>query len=742
MSGFAHWLHLQWPAGTVEALPEVSKDFSTGVPGLYIVGDLTGTPLLKFAIDSGTRVVRSMAQSSIPTEKDRVPLVIVGAGVAGLSAAMEAKRLGISFQLIESVRWLDTLENFPVKKPIFTCPDPMVPAGDLRLPEGDLDREGLIASLLEQLQRAGIESTCGRVVSVDREDGGLRVMLEDGKSLSASRVVIAIGRSGDHRKLDVPGEDLDHVSHRLHDPADHRGEAVVVVGGGDSACEAAMSLADADSVVTLVHRGDQLVRPSSASIDGVEQRIESGSLRVEASAQVIEVHPNSVTLQTPAGLKKIEATSVYTMIGREAPLGLLRRSGVKIRGEWTARSWISLLLVMVLFSWIYHWKRQGVWPPLGEWWVDRGGFPSGLDQWWIHLGGAFADPSTLLGTLATSVSQAGFWYSLVYTLVVLVFGIRRMKRRPTQYVRWQTWTLISIQAIPLFLLPYWILPWLGHLGCFDAGWGRSFADALFPLVQDYPPGREYWRAFGLILAWPLFFWNVFTEQPLMWWLLISVIQTFVLLPLAIWRWGKGVYCGWICSCGALAETLGDTQRRKMPRGPWTQKLNFVGQFFLLLTLIMLEARLWSWWFPDHWFGSWCLSLYEGILHGVPLLSYEWTVDLFFSGILGVGLYWHFSGRVWCRFACPLAALMNIYARFSRFRIIADKKRCISCNVCTSVCHQGVDVMAFAQRGIPVEDPQCVRCSACVEECPTMVLRFGEVDREGRVIRLDQLKATI
>ena len=214
----------------MEALPEVADDFSTRVPGLFIVGDLTGTPLLKFAIDSGTRVVRSMAQQSIPSADERVPLVIVGAGVAGLAAAMEAKRLGISFQLIESARPLDTLENFPLKKPIFTKPDTMVPAGELQLPGGDLDREGLIASLLEQSQRAGIESISGRVRAVNRDAGGLTVKLEDGTRIEASRVVIAIGRSGDHRKLGVAGEDLDHVSHRLHDPADHRGESVVVVG--------------------------------------------------------------------------------------------------------------------------------------------------------------------------------------------------------------------------------------------------------------------------------------------------------------------------------------------------------------------------------------------------------------------------------------------------------------------------------------------------------------------------------
>jgi len=213
------------------------------------------------------------------------------------------------------------------------------------------------------------------------------------------------------------------------------------------------------------------------------------------------------------------------------------------------------------------------------------------------------------------------------------------------------------------------------------------------------------------------------------------------LPLAIRRWGKGVYCGWICSCGALAETLGDTQRHKMPHGRWTQRLNFLGQFLLVLCLLMLGTRLASWGSPDSTIGIVAARIYGGILNGMPLLSYRWTVDLFFSGILGVGLYWHFSGRTWCRFACPLAALMNIYARFSRFRIISDKKRCISCNVCTSVCHQGIDVMGFAQRGIPLEDPQCVRCSACIQECPTAVLQFGEVDADGRVIRLDRLEAT-
>ena len=86
--------------------------------------------------------------------------------------------------------------------------------------------------------------------------------------------------------------------------------------------------------------------------------------------------------------------------------------------------------------------------------------------------------------------------------------------------------------------------------------------------------------------------------------------------------------------------------------------------------------------------------------------------------------------------------MHIYARFSRFRIISNKKKCISCNVCTSVCHQGIDVMNFANKGLPMNDPECVRCSACVQSCPTGVLQFGQVDRKtGEVIKIDSLAAS-
>ena len=295
------------------------------------------------------------------------------------------------------------------------------------------------------------------------------------------------------------------------------------------------------------------------------------------------------------------------------------------------------------------------------------------------------------------------------------------------------------QVVPLFLLPYLVFPYLGHNGMFDDGFGKTFADNLFPAV-GYAHGREYWRAFGFVLAWPLFIWNFFTSKPMTWWLVIGCIQTFVILPLIIRRWGKGAYCGWICSCGALAETLGDRHRTKMPHGPIWNRLNMVGQVVLLIAFVTFGLRIYTWVSPS----SAVEKFYSGLLSSWAVagvqLNYYHVVDLFLAGVVGVGFYFWFSGRVWCRFACPLAALMHIYARFSKFRIFPDKKKCISCNVCTSVCHQGIDIMNFANKGLPMQDPECVRCSACVQQCPTGVLSFGRYTN-GDTIAYDTLLAS-
>jgi polyferredoxin len=192
----------------------------------------------------------------------------------------------------------------------------------------------------------------------------------------------------------------------------------------------------------------------------------------------------------------------------------------------------------------------------------------------------------------------------------------------------------------------------------------------------------------------------------------------------------------------LAETLGDTHRDKMPHGPGWNKFNLAGQVILAIAFALLALRIVGWIWPGGWADQVFWQLLNGRVFGLQL-NYFWLIDVVLAGIIGYGVYFWLSGRFWCRFLCPLAALMHIYARFSRFRILAEKEKCISCNVCTSVCHQGIDVMSFAQQGAPMDDPECVRCSACVQSCPTGVLSFGQVEPStGQVISRDRLEASL
>ncbi len=726
---YLYWLHTQWPAGRVEKLPVAGDDGSTNIPGLYITGDLLGIPLLKFAADSGARVVHTIcadkafnAERSTGTQDPGVvDLAIVGGGVSGIAAAIEAHARGLSFRLFEASELFATIANFPKQKPIYTYPRDMKPAGALQV-TADV-KEALFEELAGQARSAGIQAETARAERVQPRGGVLEVTLAGGEVVRARRVVCALGQSGDFRRLGVAGEESeDKVFNRLHDPHDFARQDVLVVGGGDTAIETAIALVRAGARVTVSYRQGTFSRPKPENveqIDALARRPGAGSLRLLLSTTVKEIRAREVDIQTPEGrVETIPNDVVFVMIGRDAPLDFFRRSGVKIRGDWSWKTAAGFAAFVAFCVALYNWKAGG---RLTHLFYER--------HWWpVPIADAVADPASILGVIRISASSPAFWYTLAYSLVIVVFGIRRIRRRRTPYVTAQTAVLMAIQVLPLFLLPEILLPYLGKNHLLPAG----LLDALFP-VADYGNGREYWRAYGLILAWPLNVYNVFTAHPLPWWLAIAFVQTCVLIPLAIFFWGKGAYCGWVCSCGALAETLGDTHRTKMPHGPAWNRANAFGQGVLAVAVVLLAVRIIGWTqSADSWANR---------VSPVFLERYKWIVDVFLGGVVGYGFYFWFSGRVWCRFACPLAALMHVYARFSRFGIVAAKKKCISCNVCTSVCHQGIDVMSFANKGLTMQDPQCVRCSACVQSCPTGVLSFGQVDRGGKVLKTDRLAAS-
>ena len=434
---YTHWLHTRWPSGTVEKLPEMNEDGSTAVPGLYIVGDLTGIPLLKFSSDTGARAVRTIVNDAgfeKRTQRDGVrDLAIIGGGVSGMAAALEAKKQGLDFALLESSERFSTVVNFPKGKPIYTYPTEMVPAGDLQFS----DRADVKERLIEELEArtAEVEPAIARAECVRREGDVLRVVVPDSEDLLAHRVIVAIGRSGNFRKLNVPGEDRDKVVNRLHDPKEYAGRDVLVVGGGDSAVEAAIAIAECGGRVTLSYRRAEFSRPKPENVAKIEALPE---LRLALGTEVARIGENDITLSTGAAEERVSNDAVVAMIGREAPLDFFRRSGVPIRGEWRAGTWVSFALIMLACAFVYHWKTEaGI--PIYEWFKNANLFPFNLSP--------ADDKSGLFGTVWTSMTQPGFYYSLAYCACVVGFGIRRIGRRQTPYVTVQTLTLMLIQCI-------------------------------------------------------------------------------------------------------------------------------------------------------------------------------------------------------------------------------------------------------------------------------------------------------
>ncbi len=801
---YFHWLQKDNPTGRSSRFPVVDEQGRTNVPGLYVIGDLTGVPLLKLAAESGARFIEQLerdpafaARRGSDGDPEILDLLIVGAGPAGVSAGIEALARGYRFRIVEASRVFNTIHDFPVGKPIFAEPEHVVQTATLRTPSGT--KESLVEDLNEQIAGRDLPVDLGiRVESVSRASRWLEVEALDEagnpRRYRARCVALAVGATGSHRQLDVPGEEGPNVFHRLIDARSHADERVLIVGGGDSALEAAIALAEAGSQVTVSYRGSNFTRPRHDTIRRLEELRDADAVEILFESNVRRIEEHSVLIATPDGERTLRIDTVFVLIGSEPPIPLLKRSGVQILGHWDLKKWLLLAYGVLFASVVYFGKKSTAWNVpstdshgggLGyylsaEFWANVFTIPGRAFErfgdtanyaWygWRDLVVDLAAWAGVLLFIAMSIGvvvyvvrnrrayfhspwqtfkyayftaaavvfvlaffggkyagyelgglSAPFWYSLLYSLTIVVFGFRRISRKPTTYIRVQTLTLMAVQVIPLFILPELVLPWLWKSGVI--GPHSWLITNVFPIPG---PGQspEFWRAYGLVLAWPLFIYNLFTSHPTTFWLTASVVQTFVLIPLIVWKWGKGAYCGWICSCGGLAETLGDEYRTEAPHGPVPKKLENAGQWVLAFVFLLTAVKL--------------MTVAVGA--DVPLLNMEsWAtegehvysivVDVLFAGVLGLGVYFFLSGRVWCRFLCPLAALMHIYARFTKYRIFADRKRCISCNICTSVCHMGIDVMGYANQGIPMNDVECVRCSACIVNCPMDVLTFGELPK--------------
>ncbi|MEO0974736.1 MAG: NAD(P)/FAD-dependent oxidoreductase, partial [Pseudomonadota bacterium] len=332
ISRYTDWLHGQWPSGTPEKLPVIHEDGSTAVPGVYVVGDLTGVPLLKFSADTGAKAVRHLAADGAFKKRqpaaDLVDVAIVGGGVSGYAAALEAQKLGLSFALIEASEPFSTIANFPKAKPIYTYPSALVPAGELQFDTDVSVKESLLEHLQEKARTSWIAPRLAQVTHVRRSGPHLEAVVDDGANIKAHRVVIAIGRSGRFRQLDVPGFQSAKVSNRLHAPATYAGKRLLVIGGGDSALEAAIATARAGANVTLSYRREEFHRPKPANLEQIEALAEAGKLHLAMATDVVAIDDDHVLLKDDQGHQHTLTNDfVLAMLGREAPLDFFRRSG-------------------------------------------------------------------------------------------------------------------------------------------------------------------------------------------------------------------------------------------------------------------------------------------------------------------------------------------------------------------------------------------------------------------------------
>jgi len=370
-----------------------------------------------------------------------------------------------------------------------------------------------------------------------------------------------------------------------------------------------------------------------------------------------------------------------------------------------------------------------------------------------------------------SVASQWFVYGFLYTLIILIMGVKFIiKYKNNNYQIIRTISLLFFQLCFAFIIP----------------------EIMASLNQP---------AMDLKNMWPLnyyffFDWNIkkllssgYFGLFLMVW---GIALTFIISPVLTYFYGKRWYCSWVCGCGGLAETAGDPFRHLSDNSEtawkWERRIIYPVLFLVcLMTLTILDSFFRknpeTYWITFSHFKVIILLLLAGIialgiwqkgwLKGVSkwskigfislgiilfiAIAFSWSyqkpvllinalklrewygfyVGAIFSGIIGVGFYPLMGSRVWCRFGCPMAAILGIQQRFfSRFRITVNGGQCISCGNCSTYCEMGIDVRAYAQKGENIVRASCVGCGICAEVCPRGVLKLenGPLSLEDGKIR--------
>ena len=311
-------------------------------------------------------------------------------------------------------------------------------------------------------------------------------------------------------------------------------------------------------------------------------------------------------------------------------------------------------------------------------------------------------------SMSLSGYPASHWfvYGFLYCVVMVVMGIRMLiKYRHNRYQLIRTLSVIFFQLAFAFIIPELLVRF-----------EQPYMDLknIWPLDYDFFTKDEMNKMIGQGSNFAIAGWSTSVGTVMFIW---GIVLVLVVVPLLTYFFGKRWYCSWVCGCGGLAETLGDPYRQLSDKSLRAWKIErFVIHGVMVFAIVMTGV-----------------VLYQSISGNDQLLFlnaysvkgwYGFMIGAMFSGVVGTGFYPIMGNRVWCRFGCPLTAMMGLIQKFkSRFRITVNGGQCISCGNCSTYCEMGIDVRAYAQRGQDIVRASCVGCGVCSAVCPRGVLKL-------------------
>jgi thioredoxin reductase/ferredoxin len=313
-------------------LPRVSPWFETNVPGVFVAGELGGMGLIRNAVEQGRQAMAEILARRPRGEGEELDVVIIGAGPAGFSASLAALEAKLRCVTIEQESLGGCVFQYPRGKIVMTQPAVLPIVGKIKMTL--TTKEDLLQVWIAAQQSTGLQININeRVESVTPSGEGFIIKSAKGEYRARS-VLLSVGRRGTPRKLGVKGEEQSKVVYRLIDPEQYTGQRVIVVGGGDSALEAAASLAEAGASATLSYRGDAFGRAKQRNRDRVKAAVGAGSLTLMLKSEIEEIGVETVRMRHDGKVVEIGNDAIIVNAGGVLPTEFLKSVGITVETKW------------------------------------------------------------------------------------------------------------------------------------------------------------------------------------------------------------------------------------------------------------------------------------------------------------------------------------------------------------------------------------------------------------------------